>query len=301
VITLSGVFIVFVAAIRSILQGYAPARYYLIGQGAVLFSVFFTVLTSQGLLPLYYLAPEVMKWTSAFELIFFSIGVSDLINNERKLRERAQKELTHAHQRLYESQIKQTEKLDVLVRQRTEELEDANKRLLELNTKDELTGLRNRRYLNEILPLEYRRAYRDKKPLSLLIFDIDFFKKINDSYGHQFGDLCLVEAGRIIRENLKRPADIAFRYGGEEFMAILPQTNLAGAVLVAENIRQIFANQVVSDNENSTTMTISIGISCEIPAERAEYEHLLKLADQRLYKAKENGRNQVVASDEISS
>ncbi len=301
VITLSGVFIVFVAAIRSVLQGYAPARYYLIGQGAVLFSVFFTVLTSQGILPLYYLAPEIMKWASAFELIFFSIGVTDLINNERKLREIAQKELTHAHQRLYESQIKQTEKLDDLVRLRTEELEDANKRLRELNTKDELTGLRNRRYLNEILPLEYRRAYRDKKPLSLLIFDIDFFKKINDSYGHQFGDLCLVEAGRIILENLRRPADIAFRYGGEEFMAILPQTDLAGAALVAENIRRIFANQVVSDDEHSTTMTISIGISSEIPAERAEYEHLLKLADQRLYKAKENGRNQIVASDEISS
>jgi two-component system, sensor histidine kinase LadS len=300
VVTLTGVFIIFVAAIRSVIQGYAPARYYLVGQGAVLFSVIFTVLTSQGILPLYYLAPELMKWASAFELIFFSIGVTDLINTERKLRERAQQESNHAHQRLLKSQIEQTEKLDNLVRLRTEELEDANTRLQELSTKDELTGLRNRRYLNEILPQEYRRAYRDKKPISLLIFDIDFFKKINDSYGHQFGDLCLIEAGRIIRDNIKRPADIAFRYGGEEFMAILPQSDLAGAIVVAENIRRVFANHVVSNEEYSTTMTISIGISSKIPTERDEYEDLLKLADQRLYKAKENGRNQIIASDEIT-
>ena len=299
VVTLSGVFIVFVAAFRSLLQGYTPARYYLIGQGAVLFSVIFTVLTSQGVIPLYYLAPEVMKWTSAFELIFFSIGVAELINSERKLREIAQLESAQAQQELLDSQIQLTEKLDDLVRQRTDELEIANTRLRELNTKDELTGLRNRRYLNEILPREYCRAYRDKTPISILIFDIDYFKKINDNYGHQFGDLCLIEAGRIIRDSLHRPPDVAFRYGGEEFIAVLPQTDKEGAVSVAENIRQAIEKNVVSDEKHSTAMTVSIGVAIEIPTDRENFEQLVKLADQRLYRAKENGRNQVVAGEDI--
>ena len=297
IVTVSGVFIIFIAAFRSLLQGYKPARYYLIGQGAVLFSVFFTVLTSQGIIPLYYLAPEVMKWTSAFELIFFSIGVADLVNNERKLREIAQQESAQAQQELLDSQIQLTEKLDDLVRKRTDELEIANNRLRDLNTMDELTGLRNRRYLNEVLPREYCRAYRDKNPISLLIFDIDYFKKINDTFGHQFGDLCLIEAGRIIRDNLNRAADIALRYGGEEFIAILPQTDNKGAVSVAENIRLTLANQIISDEKHSASMTISIGVATEIPDKQDNFEQLIKVADQRLYRAKDNGRNQVVSEE----
>ncbi|MCG8311687.1 MAG: sensor domain-containing diguanylate cyclase [Pseudomonadales bacterium] len=298
-VMLSGVFVLFVAAIRSVIQGYGPARYYLIGQGAVLFSVFFTVLTSQGVIPLYYLAPEVMKWSSAFELIFFSIGLADLVNHERKLREQAQKESAVAQEQLLQSQIKLTQHLDELVRQRTEELEFANQRLQELNTKDELTGLRNRRYLNEAFPIEYQRAYREKSHLSVLLFDIDFFKKLNDTYGHQFGDLCLSTAGKLIQTNLHRPPDVGIRYGGEEFVVMLPNTNMEGAIAVAEKIRKAFVNEVIADDQNSVTITVSIGIASEIPPDREGHEKMLKLADDRLYMAKENGRNQVVATDKI--
>ena len=299
-VMLSGVFVLFIAAIRSVIQGYGPARYYLIGQGAVLFSVFFTVLTSQGVIPLYYLAPEVMKWSSAFELIFFSIGLADLVNHERKLREQAQKESAHAQEQLLQSQIKLTQHLDELVRQRTEELEVANQRLQELNTKDELTGLRNRRYLNEALPMEYQRAYREKNHLAVLLFDIDFFKKLNDTYGHQFGDLCLSTAGRLIQSNLHRPPDVGIRYGGEEFVVMLPNTNMDGAIAVAEKIRRAFVNEVIADDQHSVTITVSIGVACEIPPDREGFEQMLKLADDRLYMAKENGRNQVVATDTVA-
>lgn len=299
-VMLSGVFVLFVAAIRSVLQGYGPAKYYLIGQGAVLFSVFFTVLTSQGVIPLYYLAPDVMKWSSAFELIFFSIGLADLVNHERKLREQAQKESARAQKELLDSQIKLTQDLDNLVRQRTEELEVANKQLQDLNTKDELTGLRNRRYLNEALPTEYQRAYREKTPLSILMFDIDFFKKLNDNYGHPFGDLCLATAGRLISANLRRPPDIGIRYGGEEFVVMLPNTNLEGAVAVAEKIRQSFANEKISDGTHTVTITVSIGVAGEVPESRENHEAMLKLADDRLYIAKENGRNQVVSAPDTS-
>lgn len=294
VIMLTGISMLFVLAIRSVLQGYGPARYYLLGQGAVLFSVVFTVLTSQGIIPLFYIAPEVMKWSSAFELIFFSIGLADLVNNERKLREDAQKETARTQQKLLDEQVRVNEHLDTLVRQRTEELEQANQRLEELNTLDELTGLRNRRFLNQALPTEYQRAFREKQPISLLMFDIDYFKKLNDTYGHQFGDLCLVNAGKFIRTNLHRPTDIAVRYGGEEFIVLLPATDLKGAMDVAENIRSVFESNEVTDGNHKVNMTVSIGVAGGIPDERESYEQLLKAADDLLYRAKEAGRNRTM-------
>lgn len=293
-IMLSGIFLLFILAIRSVLQGYGPARYYLLGQGVVLFSVVFTVLTSVGIIPLFYIAPEVMKWSSAFELIFFSIGLADLVNNERRLREEAQQETALTQQKLLDEQLRVNEHLDTLVRQRTDELEQANKRLEELNTLDELTGLRNRRFLNQVLPMEYQRAFREKQPISILMFDIDHFKKLNDSYGHQFGDLCLVHAGKYIRKNLHRPTDVAVRYGGEEFIVLLPSTDLEGAKEVAEKIRMEFESNIVTDDNYSVSMTVSIGVAGEIPSGRENYETLLKEADGLLYQAKDAGRNRTM-------
>ncbi len=298
-VTLSGLVILFIAATRSVLSGYHPARYFLIGQGAVLFGVFFTVLTSLGVIPLYSMAPEVMKWSAAFELIFFSFGLADLLNNERQLREKAQQESTQAQQELLHSQIRLTEQLDNLVRQRTEELERVNQRLQDLNKVDELTSLYNRRHLNEVFPNEYRKAYRENSPISLLILDIDYFKKINDRYGHTFGDLCLVNVAKVIQKNLHRPSDNAFRYGGEEFTILLPNTDIDGALIVAESVREAIARLLVWDEIYSTSMTVSVGIASEVPRELDGHEMMFKLADQRLYMAKANGRNQVVAYDHI--
>jgi two-component system, sensor histidine kinase LadS len=298
-VTLSGLVILFIAATRSVLSGYHPARYFLIGQGAVLFGVFFTVLTSLGVIPLYSMAPEVMKWSAAFELIFFSFGLADLLNNERQLREKAQQESTQAQQELLHSQIRLTEQLDNLVRQRTEELERVNQRLQDLNKVDELTSLYNRRHLNEVFPNEYRKAYRENSPISLLVLDIDYFKKINDSYGHAFGDLCLVNVAKVIQKNLHRPSDNAFRYGGEEFTILLPNTDIDGALIVAESVREAIARLLVWDEIYSTSMTVSVGIASEVPRELDGHEMMFKLADQRLYMAKANGRNQVVAYDLI--
>ncbi|MCG8669174.1 MAG: diguanylate cyclase [Pseudomonadales bacterium] len=295
-VLVGGVSILFTASLRGVLMGYRPAAYFLIGQGAVMVSVIFTVLTSQGVIPLFHVADEVMKWSSAFELIFFSIGLADLVNHERRLRAEAQREAAKIQKAMLDAQVKENEKLDQLVRNRTEELEKANQRLEDLNTLDELTGLRNRRYLNQMLPTEHQRAFREKQPISVLMFDIDFFKKLNDTYGHQFGDLCLTSAGEIIRTNLKRPTDIGVRYGGEEFVVVLPATEVSGAAIVAEKIRSEFESTVVRDDQHSVTMTISIGVAGGVPAERDQSEALLKEADDYLYQAKENGRNQVLSS-----
>ncbi|MEE2730656.1 MAG: diguanylate cyclase [Pseudomonadota bacterium] len=288
------------AAIRSLMAGYRPAIYYCLGQGAVIISVLFTALTSQKIIPLYHIAPVVMKWCSAFELILFSIGLADMVHNERRLREKAQKETALAQQELLSSQIKLNQDLDDLVTQRTQELEQANQLLRDLNTKDDLTGLRNRRFLNEALPNEYRRAYRDKTPLSVLMLDIDYFKQLNDTYGHQFGDHCLCEAGRLLENCTRRPPDIAVRYGGEEFVVVLPNTDLEGALIVAEKIRVAFEKQVIRYSGQSTRVTVSIGLASETPLQRDQHEALLRMADDLLYQAKSQGRNRVEAVGQSS-
>ncbi|WP_290579988.1 diguanylate cyclase [Ketobacter sp.] len=288
------------AAIRSLMAGYRPAVYYCLGQGAVIISVLFTALTSQKIIPLYHIAPVVMKWCSAFELILFSIGLADMVHNERRLREKAQKETALAQQELLDSQIKLNQDLDDLVTQRTRELEQANQLLRDLNTKDDLTGLRNRRFLNEALPNEYRRAYRDKAPLSILLLDIDYFKQLNDTYGHQFGDHCLCAAGRLLEDCTRRPPDIAVRYGGEEFVIVLPNTDLDGALTVAEKIRSAFEKQVIRHAGQSARVTVSIGLASETPLQRDEHEALLRMADDLLYQAKANGRNRVEAVGQSS-
>ncbi len=289
-----GVSLLFIAAVRSTLSGFSPAIYYLIGQGAVLASVIFVVLSSQGLISYFYLSPEVMKASLAFELIFFSIALTSLVNNERLLREKAQVAAVDAKQALLESQVRINQELDDLVRERTEALEKANQRLEELNNSDELTGLGNRRYLNHALPNEFNTAYRNRTSLAVLMCDIDYFKKLNDDYGHQVGDLCLSEVGRVLHDSLRRPPDLCFRYGGEEFLALLPNTDLQGAKLVAENIRKKIESMVINAPSGDIRITISIGAYAEIPENRDAHEQLMKTADENLYKAKERGRNCVV-------
>ena len=294
-ITVVSAIMLIVAAVIRLMHGYRPAIYYSLGQGAVIVSVLFTALTSQKVIPLYHIAPEVMKWCSAFELILFSIGLADLVNNERRLREQAQLESADAQSALLETQIKLNQDLDVLVTQRTQELEQANHLLREINTHDELTGLRNRRYLNEALTNEYRRAFRDKTPISVLMIDIDYFKQLNDTYGHQFGDHCLVEAGHLLTGCIRRPPDIAVRYGGEEFVIVLPNTDVTGAIVVAEKIRHAFEQANIQYGEQSTALTISVGVAGEVPSARDEHESLLRMADDFLYQAKSKGRNRVEA------
>ena len=293
VITMVSAVALIVAAIVRLMQGYRPAIYYCLGQGALLVGVLFTALSAQKIIPAYHLAPIVMKWSSALELILFSIGLAYLVNNERRLREQAQQESALAQQELLDSQIKLNRDLDELVTQRTRELEQANQLLREMNTHDELTGLRNRRYLNQVLAKEYARAFRDKKPISLLMMDIDHFKQLNDSYGHQFGDCCLVEASKLLQGGIRRPPDVAARYGGEEFVILLPNTDLQGALVVAEKLRLAIDRLEVVHGGQSVNLTASVGVACEVPTQRDGYEALLSNADRYLYQAKSNGRNRV--------
>jgi diguanylate cyclase (GGDEF)-like protein len=172
-----------------------------------------------------------------------------------------------------------------------------------LAASDGLTGLANRRSFDQTLALEWSRAERTNKPLSLLFADVDHFKLFNDLHGHQKGDECLRAVASVIGENALRPADLSARYGGEEFAVIMPETDLQGAWKVAERLRDVLAGLQITHGALGAEpyVTLSIGIATQVPTEDLCPEWLLAQADQALYAAKHSGRNRVVAADKVLS
>src|SRR5580698_5610567 len=170
-----------------------------------------------------------------------------------------------------------------------------------LAASDGLTGLANRRSFDQTLAMEWSRAQRTKKPLSLLFADVDHFKLYNDLHGHQRGDECLRAVASVIGENALRPADLSARYGGEEFATIMPETDQKGARKVAERLRSVLAELRLHHGAASAgpLVTLSIGIATIVPSEEVCPDLLLTQADQALYAAKHSGRNCVVSADNI--
>ncbi|MBT5470225.1 MAG: diguanylate cyclase [Nitrospina sp.] len=167
--------------------------------------------------------------------------------------------------------------------------------LKELATRDALTGIANRRFFDEYLEKEWKRAQRDKYPFSLVMIDLDFFKVYNDTYGHQKGDVCLKEVATAIDETMKRPADMAARYGGEEFALILPETSPEGAMGLAEKLRKsIFDLNLEHKNSSvDNRVTVSMGVATLKVDKESNYSDLITKADKALYAAKNDGRNRV--------
>jgi len=184
----------------------------------------------------------------------------------------------HYHAKAYAAQLERNEALEKL-------------RLIAVT--DALTGLYNRRHFDESLAIEWKRAMRDKLPVSLIMLDVDHFKQFNDNYGHQAGDDCLELVAQSFKTTIHRPTDIAARYGGEEFIAILSNTDGEGAFGVAEKIRQgVLALNIQHEHSSAgNCVSISLGVATTIPTRGLQAEELLKCADQALYRAKEEGRN----------
>lgn len=176
----------------------------------------------------------------------------------------------------------------------TDHLRDSMHQTMEMAVTDALTGLNNRRYLETHLASLVDQSIARRKALSLVIVDIDFFKKINDTYGHDVGDEVLVEFAARIRKNI-RGIDLACRYGGEEFVIVMPETDNALAYMVAERLRQRIAAEpfMVSGGATALDVTISLGLS-EISVGGDTPATLMKRADEALYEAKRSGRNRVV-------
>jgi diguanylate cyclase (GGDEF)-like protein len=173
-----------------------------------------------------------------------------------------------------------------------QELESANQELERKNILDELTGLHNRRFYDQKILAEYRRSRRNLTSLSLVIIDIDFFKAVNDNYGHLAGDQCIIWLAKFIKQSLKRSADKAFRYGGEEFCLILPDTDAEGALLLAEQLRLNVSEQPFIFQDIEIELTISCGICTYQQEADIGPEQIFTGADKALYQAKHSGRNQ---------
>jgi len=173
-----------------------------------------------------------------------------------------------------------------------DELRRSNRLLLELSQTDPLTRLCNRRSLTEMLESELNRCQRNLAPCSLIMCDIDHFKKVNDEYGHQAGDNVLVIIAELLQEHL-RPYDLAARYGGEEFCLVLPETNLNHAEEVAERIRTRVESYGFSGNLSALKLTLSLGVASVSGGRIKTEDELIRLADEALYLAKNNGRNRV--------
>jgi diguanylate cyclase (GGDEF)-like protein len=191
--------------------------------------------------------------------------------------------------------LQHKENLEELVEERTAELQLANKLLNELSRVDGLTKIANRRRLDEEIDREWKRMMREKRPLSVVLCDIDHFKFYNDTYGHQQGDKCLAQVAKAISDSVGRPGDLAARYGGEEFCIVLPETKVEGAILIAELIRK---NVRGLNIEHSTSpvdsmVTLSLGVATLIPDNDGQPSLLLEAADRALYQAKGNGRDRV--------
>jgi len=175
-----------------------------------------------------------------------------------------------------------------------QQLLDSNQQLEHLARHDALTGLANRRCFDQALAQESARARRSATPLSLLMIDIDHFKRFNDTYGHPAGDACLQHVARLLSGCVRRPSDLLARYGGEELVAILPETDAAGATVIARAMLERLAQEPIAHSSSPfAQVTVSIGIAWATMDEPDDGLALLERADQALYVAKESGRNRL--------
>ncbi len=240
--------------------------------------------------------------------IFFRKSTVEKESLEKQLEQVKQEVLSvkNSYQLLLEEQQESQDLLEERVQERTlelhitlQELEEANHELEQKNTLDELTGLFNRRFYDQKILAEYRRSKRNLTPLSLIIIDIDYFKAVNDNYGHLAGDYCLIWLSNHLKKSLKRGSDMAFRYGGEEFCIILPDTDEKGAVVFAEALRAAIEYQPCNHENIDIPLTISSGIFTYIQQKDIQPEQMFTKADKALYEAKHNGRNQVHVYKEL--
>ena len=262
------------------------------------------------------LSENAMLIGSTLEAALISFALARNIKRERDGRMKAQqlalvneRKTFEAQNSLLKLQEKTTQQLEQEVKERTQKLESAmqsltaaNQQLDNLARMDGLTGLSNRRNFDQAFDAAWRRDLRHQQPISLLMADIDHFKKINDTYGHLFGDQCLMRVANILKKSVGRPDDLPARFGGEEFIIMLPNTDAKRASQIAEGIRYSIQQLRIKHESEQIKFTISIGVATVVPTKGMRGSSLSEGADQALYQAKEGGRNCVVLnSDPILS
>ncbi|MCL6416582.1 diguanylate cyclase [Aestuariirhabdus sp. Z084] len=285
-----------------VLSGDRSARYFILAWISMLSGGIVLSLNKFTILPQNIFTENATQIGSALEIILLSIALADRLNREKLKTFAAQQESLEkerearaSQEQMLKVQREANTLLEQRVEERTRELADLNKQLLELSATDALTGLKNRRHFDEVFQQYYTAAYRHQQPLAMLLLDIDHFKDFNDNHGHAVGDDCLVMIAETIQSQLSRPQDMVARFGGEEFVLLLPDTDNQGACVVAERIRQQVVVTPFRLAEEVLHVTVSIGVSSIIPSRVQKQKSLFELTDQALYKAKESGRNQIQA------
>ncbi|MGI1679503.1 MAG: diguanylate cyclase [Cellvibrionaceae bacterium] len=271
-----------------------------------------------GLISLNYLTRYSQMLAITLELVFLSFALAYRINDVKKTREEAQQEALILTQRVSDERRErlkaQIETLDVHKRMndnlerevelRTQQLEmtktkleSMNAALTELSVTDPLSGIHNRRFFDDKLIEECKRAYRIQQPLAVIIADIDHFKPINDNFGHVIGDECIRQTANALKSVVRRPSDLLARYGGEEFVFVLPGGDLEEATQIAENCRVAVEAIDFKYDGKKIGLTVSAGVASWIPSSENSYKELLKAADSALYHAKNSGRNCVQVAE----
>ena len=190
---------------------------------------------------------------------------------------------------------------DISERKRQEqELETLKKQLEEYSYQDGLTGIANRRFFEDCYQREWLNAQREQKPLTLMLLDIDYFKQYNDYNGHILGDACLKQIAQLLKKNVSRPRDLVARFGGEEFILVLPDTSQDAAIEIVERILQSIRTADIchSSSPLDQRLSVSLGVKTIVPMFNHDKMTFLKEVDQNLYLAKEQGRNGYVIQDE---
>jgi diguanylate cyclase (GGDEF)-like protein len=303
--------IVFSTTIYIAFKGNSVAKYLSAAWCSLLFSALFSMAESNGWISLHLDPIYLLMVGAVIETLFMALALAMRFNTQRLAAKQAyinagenKQKTMQAKEDLMRVRKETKERLESAVGERSYELEIAIRELNEANHElerksslDALTGVANRRLYDKKILSEARRSRREKTPLAIAMIDIDHFKSVNDTYGHQGGDEALKHFAGILNQCVKRPSDTICRYGGEEFVIILPNTDLEGAAALMENVRSMTEVSQLDFEGDLIKFTVSIGVSARIIATDAESELLHAFADKLLYKAKEAGRNNVMSAE----
>ncbi|MBD2504024.1 diguanylate cyclase domain-containing protein [Anabaena azotica] len=245
-------------------------------------------------IPIFSGVDEVSKLSKAVAQLFaqYEQQKSLLLSFNHKLEQKVQARTVKL------DQVNQKLQQEINERKQAElKLQQLNEELLRLTMLDGLTGIANRRRFDEYLMQEWQRSAREQFPISLIMIDVDYFKRYNDFYGHQAGDLCLQQIAQTLSNDVKRSTDLVARYGGEEFAVILPNTSLQGATCIANSIRQSIKNLQIphAESQVSQYVSLSVGVMSVVPVPSSSPNLLIQTADNLLYQAKQQGRDRIVS------